>query len=56
MGAYIKETLTYKRRSEIEAKEPDLGHLWLEFPGRNKRSKLLTMYRSERMLTSQRNG
>ena len=54
MGAYIKETLTYKRRSDIEAKELDLEHLWLEFPGRNKHSKLLlgTMYRSERMLTS----
>ena len=54
MGAYIKKTLTYKRRSDIEAKELDLEHLWLEFPGRNKHSKLLlgTMYRSERMLTS----
>ena len=54
VGAYIKETLTYKRRSDIEAKELDLEHLWLEFPGRNKNSKLLlgTMYRSERMLNS----
>ena len=50
VGAYIKETLTFKRRSDIEAKEPDLEHLWLEFPGRNKHSKLLlgTMYRSEK--------
>ena len=54
MGAYIKETLTFKRRSDIEAKEPDLEHLWIEFPGRNKHSKLLlgTMSRSEKMLTS----
>ena len=54
VGAYIKETLPYKRRIDIEAKELDLEHLWLEFPGRNKHSKLLlgTMYRSERMLTS----
>ena len=54
VGAYIKETLTYKRKSDIEAKELDLEHLWLEFPGRNKNSKLLlgTMYRSERMLNS----
>ena len=38
----------------IEAKEPELEHLWLEFPGRNKHRKLLlgTMYRSERMQTS----
>ena len=50
----MNETLTFKRRSDIEAKEPDLEHLWLEFPGKNKHSKLLlgTMYRSERMLTS----
>ena len=50
VGAYIKETLTFKHRSDIEAKEPDLEHLWLEFPGRNKHSKLLlgTMYRSEK--------
>ncbi|CAH3149016.1 unnamed protein product [Pocillopora meandrina] len=40
VGAYIKETPTYKRRSDIEAKELDLEHLWLEFPGRNKHSKL----------------
>jgi len=54
VGAYMNETLTFKRRSDIEAKEPDLEHLWLEFPSRNKQSKLLlgTMYRSERMLTS----
>ena len=55
VGAYIKETLTYKRRSDIaEAKELDLEHLWLEFPGINKHSKLFvgTMYRAEGMLTS----
>ena len=34
VGAYIKETPTYKRSSDIEAKELDLEHLWLEFPGR----------------------
>ena len=54
VGAYIKETLTYKRRSDIEAKVLDLEHLWLEFPGINKHSKLFvgTMYRAEGMLTS----
>ena len=34
--AYIKETLTYKRRSDIEAKELDLEHLWLWLEHRSK--------------------
>ena len=52
VGAYIIESLKYKRRKDIENLEPDLEHLWLEIPGRNKHSKLLlgTMYRSEKIL------
>ncbi|CAB4000880.1 Hypothetical predicted protein [Paramuricea clavata] len=53
VGAYIKESVKYKRRTDIEAKEPDLEHLWLEFLGRNKNNKLLLgiMYRSNKILT-----
>ena len=53
VGVYIKESVKYKRRINIEAKEPDLEHLWLEFSGRNKNSKLLlgSMYRSNKILT-----
>ncbi|PFX25164.1 hypothetical protein AWC38_SpisGene10187 [Stylophora pistillata] len=40
VGAYIKETLTYKSRSDIAAKELDLEQLWLEFPGRNKHKRI----------------
>ena len=53
VGAYIKESVKYKRRTDIENKEPDLEHLWLELAGRNKNSKMLMgiMYRSNRILT-----
>ena len=52
VGAYIKESVKYKRRTDIEKKEPDLEHLWLELV-RNKNSKMLMgiMYRSNRILT-----
>ena len=33
---YIRDSLEYKRRKDIENVEPDLEHLWLELPGRNK--------------------
>ena len=52
VGAYISETINFKRRSDIESLQPDLEHLWLELPGRNKHSKALigVIYRSTRML------
>ena len=52
VGAYIIESLKYTRRKDIENLEPDLEHLWLEIPERNKHSNLLlgTMYRSEKIL------
>ena len=45
--------MKYKRRTDIENKEPDLEHLWLELAGRNKNSKMLMgiTYRSNRILT-----
>ena len=53
MGAYIRDSLKYKRRKDIENVESDLEHLWMEFPGRNKHSKLLlgTVYCSEKILS-----
>ena len=44
--------LTFKRRTDIENLETEFEHLWLEFPGKNKNSKLLigTIYRSELIL------
>ncbi len=55
VGAYIKESVKYKRRKDIESKYPDLEHLWLEIQGRNKHSHLLlgTIYRSTRILDTQ---
>ena len=52
MGAYIKESVQFKRKTDIEDLEPEFKNLWLEFPRKNKSSKLLigTIYRSERML------
>ncbi len=49
VGAYIRDTLQFKRRTDIERLQPDFEHLWLEFPGKNKNSKLLvgTLYRSD---------
>jgi hypothetical protein len=38
VGAYIKETVKYKRRKDIESKYPDLEHLWLEIQGRNEQT------------------
>ena len=51
LGVYLKDAIDFKRRTDIENIEPDLEHIWLEIPGRNKHSKLLlgVMYRSERM-------
>ena len=41
VGVYIRESLTFKRREDIEKLQPDFEHLWLEFPGRNRHSKIL---------------
>ena len=53
VGAYIRDSLEYKRRKYVENMEPDLEHLWIEFPSRNKYSKLLlgAVYRSEKALS-----
>ena len=49
---YIKDSIKFKRRSDIEKKYPTLEHLWLEIPGCNKHSRLLlgTIYRFESMV------
>jgi len=49
VGAYLREGISYKRRIDIENIAPDIEHLWLEIPGRNKHSKMLlgVLYRSE---------
>ena len=39
VGAYIKDNIKYKRRRDIENSCPEMEHLWLEIPGRNKYSK-----------------
>ena len=51
VGAYIHESINFKRRIDIEKRSPDLEHLWLEVPGRNRHSKVLIgiMYRSTPM-------
>ena len=55
VGGYILDSLQFKRRTDIESLQPDFEHLWLEFPGRNKNSKLLigTVYRSDLMMNTQ---
>ena len=52
VGAHIRENVQFKRRADIEHQLPDFEHMWLEFPGRNKNSKLLvgTFYRSKRII------
>ena len=49
VGVYIKDSIMFKRRSDIEKRYPTLEHLWREIPGCNKYSRLLlgTIYRSE---------
>lgn len=41
VGIYIKESLNFKRRSDIEKRYPIMEHLWLEIQVKNKLSKLL---------------
>jgi hypothetical protein len=54
VGAYIRDDIPFKRRTDFEQLYPDLEVLWLEVPGRNTNSKLLlgTIYRSERIITN----
>jgi exonuclease III len=51
VGIYLKESIKFKRRTDIENIEPELEHIWIEVEGQNKHSKMLfrVMYRSERM-------
>ena len=53
VGVHIKENINYKRRRDIENAHPELEHLWIEVPGRNKYSRALVgmIYNSERMLS-----
>ena len=41
VGVYVKENINYKRRRDIENAHPELEHLWIEVPGRNKYSRAL---------------
>ena len=52
VGVYIKENINYKRRRDIEYAHPELEHLWIKVPGRNKYGRALVgvIYNSERML------
>ena len=45
----MKETIKFKRRTDIENRYAIIEHLWIELPGRNKNSKMLlgTIYRSQ---------
>lgn len=53
-STYIKENIKYKWRHDIENLFPELEHLWLEVPGRNKYSKAFVgvIYRSNLMLNA----
>ena len=55
VGAYLRESINFKRREDIEKLQPEFEHLWLEIPGRNKHSKVLVgvIYRSTRILSTQ---
>ena len=48
VGAYLRDGVSYKRRTDIENMAPELEHLWIEIPGRNRHSKMLlgVLYRS----------
>jgi hypothetical protein len=54
VGAYISNSIKYKRRKDIENLQPNMEQLWFEVPGRNKHSKALigVIYRSERIQSS----
>ena len=38
---YIKESMKFKRREDLEKHYPTMEYLWIEIPGRNRHSKLL---------------
>ena len=52
VGAYVKESIDFKRRTDIEKRYPSMEHLWIEIKGRNKRSNLLLgiVYRSDSVM------
>jgi exonuclease III len=52
VGVYLKESVNFKRRADLEKKYPGMEHLWLEISCRNRHSRLLlgTIYRSERIM------
>eukprot|EP00112_Aurelia_sp_Birch-Aquarium-sp1_P026226 Seg9174.1 transcript_id=Seg9174.1/GoldUCD/mRNA.D3Y31 product="hypothetical protein" protein_id=Seg9174.1/GoldUCD/D3Y31 len=52
VGFYVKDSIKFKRRKDIENKARDLEHLWIELPGQNRNSRLLAgvIYRSEKLL------
>ena len=52
VGAYIKDTIKYKRRKDIEKRYATLEHLWIEISGKNKNSNLLFYYRSTKILST----
>ena len=41
VGMYIRENIKVSRRKDLENLHPDLEHLWIEIPGRNRHSKVL---------------
>lgn len=41
VGFYVKESLTYKVRKDLQRIDTTLEHLWLEFKGRNKNNSYL---------------
>ena len=47
-GAYLRDGVSYKRRTDIENMVQELEHLWIEIPGRNRHSEMLlgVLYRS----------
>lgn len=53
VGIYLRESIKFKRRKDIESRYSDLEHLWIEVPRRNKHSKVLigTVYRSESQMS-----
>ena len=48
VGAYLRDGVSYKRRTDIDNMAPELEHLLIEIPGRNRHSKMLlgVLYRS----------
>ena len=52
VGAYVKESIDFKRRTDIEKRFPSMEHLWIKIKGRNKHSNLLLgiVYRSDSVM------